>query len=128
MSILISCLFIALLLPFIAKIPLAFAMNKQGGYDNKHPREQQAALTGFGARALAAHKNAFESLIIFTPAVLLAVVSNHTGELIQQLAMVHIFTRVLYHVFYLYNISILRSLSWAIAIASSFAIIWQCMP
>jgi len=128
MSILIGCLFFALLLPFIAKIPLAFAMNKQGGYDNKHPREQQAGLTGFGARALAAHQNAFESLIIFTPAILLAITSNHTGEFIQQLALLHVIARVFYHIFYLYNISILRSILWAVAIISSFTIIWQCMP
>jgi len=40
------------------------------GYNNSHPREQQSKLTGFGARALTAHQNAFESLIIFAPAVL----------------------------------------------------------
>ncbi len=45
--------------------PVAFAMNKLDGYDNKHPREQQSKLTGFGARALAAHQNCFESLPAF---------------------------------------------------------------
>lgn len=63
MTILIICLFIAMVLPIVAKIPVAIAMNNAGGYDNNHPRAQQAKLTGFGARALAAHQNAFESLI-----------------------------------------------------------------
>ena len=125
---LIWCLFIAALLPFIAKIPLALAMNKAGGYDNNHPREQQANLKGFGARALAAHQNAFESLIIFSAAVLLAIATNTTSETIQLLAMVHIGARVIYNVLYLINVGVLRSLSWAIAIGSSFAIIWQCIP
>ena len=65
MTILIVCLFIACLLPYLAKIPTAIAMkNQPGGYDNNHPRAQQAMLTGFGARAVAAHQNSFESLII----------------------------------------------------------------
>ena len=80
MTTLIWCLFIAALLPFIAKGPVAYAMNKLGGYNNNHPREQQSNLTGFGARALAAHQNAFESLMIFAPAVLLAIATQHTGE------------------------------------------------
>jgi len=45
MTILILCLFIALLLPYIAKLPVAYAMNKLDGYDNSHPRNQQANLT-----------------------------------------------------------------------------------
>lgn len=128
MTILIGCLFFALLLPFIAKVPLAIAMNKQGGYDNKYPREQQGKLTGFGARALAGHQNAFESIIIFAPAILLAISTKHTGDLIQQLALTHVVARIFYHIFYTINISTLRSISWAIGIISSFSIIWQCLP
>lgn len=127
MTTLIICLFIALLLPFIAKLPVAIAMNKLGGYNNNHPRSQQDKLKGFGARALAAHQNAFESAIIFAPAVLLAIATNHTGEFIQQLAMTHIVARVLYNALYLYNKGTLRSLVWAVGILCSFIIIWQCL-
>ena len=128
MTTLIICLFIATLLPFLAKIPVAYAMNQLDGYDNFHPREQQSKLTGFGARALAAHQNAFESLIIFAPAVLLAIALNKTGELIIQLAIAHICARVLYNILYLANIDKLRSLVWFVATISSFTIIWQCIP
>ncbi len=127
MTVLIYCLFITLLLPFIAKLPLAIAMHKQGGYDDNHPRSQQNILEGFGARALAAHKNAFESALIFAPAVLLAIATNHVGTFIQQLAIVHVIARVLYNVFYLLNIGILRSLVWSVGIVCSFTIVWQCI-
>lgn len=127
MTILIICLFIALLLPFIAKIPVAHAMNKLNGYDNSHPRAQQSNLTGYGARALAAHQNAFESVIIFAPAVLLAIATNHTGTLIQQLAMTHVIARIIYNLLYLIDKSTLRSIVWAIGLICSFAIIWQCL-
>ena len=128
MTILILCLFIATLLPLLAKGPVAYAMNKLGGYNNNHPREQQSKLTGFGARALAAHQNAFESLIIFAPAVLLAIATQHTGTNIVFLAIVHVCARVLYNILYLVNIDKLRTLVWAVATISSFAIIWQCIP
>ncbi|MBA6223339.1 MAPEG family protein [Colwellia sp. MB02u-18] len=127
MTTLIICLFIAALLPFIAKIPVAIAMHKMGGYNNNHPRAQQANLTGFGARAFAAHQNAFESLLIFAPAVLLAIATQNTGVVIQQLAITHIVARVLYNIAYLMNIGVIRSLIWGVGIVSSFTIIYQCI-
>jgi len=128
MTILIICLFIALLLPLLAKGPVAYAMAKRGGYNNHHPREQQSQLTGFGARALAAHQNAFESVILFAPAVLLALLTKNTDFFVITLAIVHVMARVLFNIFYLLNISTLRSIVWAIATFCSFAIIFQCIP
>jgi len=122
------CLFIATLIPLLAKVPVAYAMQKLGGYNNSHPREQQSKLTGFGARALAAHQNAFESLIIFAPAVLLAIATQHTGANITLLAIIHVCARVIYNLLYLMNVDKLRTLVWGIATISSFAIIWQCIP
>jgi uncharacterized MAPEG superfamily protein len=127
MTTLIWCLFIAALLPLLAKGPVAYAMNKLGGYNNNHPREQQSKLTGFGARALAAHQNAFESLIIFAPAVLLAIATHHTGENIVLLAIVHVCARIAYNILYLLDIDKLRSIVWFVATISSFAIFWQCI-
>lgn len=127
MTTLIVCLFIAALLPYLAKVPVAYAMQKAGGYDNNHPRAQQNALTGFGARALAAHQNAFESMIIFAPAILLAITTNTTGDTIVNLAIVHVIARILFNVLYLYNISTLRSLVWSVATIASFSIIYLCI-
>jgi uncharacterized MAPEG superfamily protein len=128
MTVLIWCLFIATILPFLAKGPVAYAMKKLNGYDNNHPRDQQSKLTGFGARALAAHQNAFESLIIFAVAVLCTLVTNNITESIQILAIVHIGARVIYNILYLMDIAILRSAVWAVGIGCSFTILWQCIP
>jgi|TARA_B100000767_G_scaffold162849_1_gene152817 uncharacterized MAPEG superfamily protein len=128
MTILIICLFIALLLPILAKAPVAFAMSKLGGYNNNHPREQQQKLTGFGARALAAHQNAFESLILFTPAIILAIATNNTEMSVCMLAIIHVVSRVLYNLFYLVDWHLLRSIVWAIATLASYAIVAQCIP
>jgi uncharacterized MAPEG superfamily protein len=128
MTILIACLFIALLLPLLAKLPVAYAMVKHGRYDNNHPREQQSKLTGFGARALAAHQNSFESIILFAPALLLAISTFNNNELIIKLAITHIVARIVYNILYLANMSSLRSLAWAVATFCSFTIIYQCIP
>ncbi len=127
MTTLIICLFIAALLPIVAKVPVAIAMHKLGRYNNNHPRAQQAELTGFGARALAAHQNAFESLIIFAPAVLLAIATKNTGAVIEQLAITHVIARVFYNIAYLMNISTIRSIIWAVGIISALSIIFLCL-
>lgn len=87
-------------------------MNKKGGYDNNHPREQQAKLDGFGARALAAHQNSFEALLVFSVAVFSVLVTNHVFWLTQFLALSFIISRFFYHAFYLLNWATLRSLVW----------------
>ena len=129
MNILILCIFIACLLPYLAKIPVALAMSKEPkGYDNNHPRAQQALLTGFGERAVAAHQNSFESLIIFLAAALTALASQHVTPAIEGLAIFYLITRVIYHLFYLLNWAALRSSVWALGLIASLSIIFLCLP
>ncbi|MGL4476552.1 MAG: MAPEG family protein [Shewanella sp.] len=127
MSVLIICLLIAMLLPYFAKIPLGWAMAKEGRYDNAHPRAQQARLTGLGARALAAHQNAFESLILFAPAVLLVIATNTINSQAEVAAVVYLLARLAYQACYLCNLDKLRSLSWFIGIIATFWIFAQAM-
>ncbi|GGP71216.1 membrane protein [Shewanella algicola] len=125
MQTILICLLIAMLMPYAAKVPVAMAMAKLGRYDNNHPRAQQAQLTGFGARAVAGHQNAFESLIVFGVAVLTALVTNNVTDVVAILAIVHVVARGIYHAMYLLNYGTLRSLSWFVAIGASIAIFCQ---
>ncbi len=133
MTALLTCLFIAMLLPYLAKVPVGYAMAKAQsassdgvtGYDNHHPREQQAKLTGMGARAVAAHQNAFESLLIFAVAVVAVIAVDKVSDAAVTYAIVHIIARLAYNLFYLLDWSNLRSTSWFIGIYCSFAILWQ---
>jgi uncharacterized MAPEG superfamily protein len=128
MQTLIICLFIAALLPMLAKVPLAVSMSRnKGGYDNKHPRDQQAKLTGFGARALAAHQNAFEALLMFAVAAVTVLATNNVTPEVEMAAMVFVVARVLYNICYLVNQDILRSTTWLVGIVSSFYILYQCI-
>jgi uncharacterized MAPEG superfamily protein len=127
MEFLIICLLIATMLPILAKAPVAIAQSKMGGYDNRNPRAQQNRLEGFGARALAGHLNAFESLIMFAPSLCVAIALNQTGETIQVLAAIHIAARFAYHILYLANIDKLRSLVWGIAAMCPLIILTLCV-
>lgn len=126
MQTLLICLFIAMLLPYVAKGPVGIAMAKLG-YDNQHPREQQSQLTGYGARAVAAHHNSFESLIIFGLAVVAVIAAGKANDAAATYAVVYVVARLAYIGFYLANLSTLRSLVWSVGIFCSFAILWQAI-
>lgn len=128
MTTLIVCLFITVLLAYLSKIPVGYAMQKAGGYNNNYPREQQAKLEGFGARAVAAHQNSFESLTVFSAAALTALATNHITATIEILAMVYVACRVIYHGLYLMDLATLRSSVWFISLVCCISILWLCIP
>jgi len=119
----ISCLFIAALLHFVSKIPVAIAMSKQGGYNNRQPRLQEASLTGFGHRALAAHENTIEAFPLFAAGILIALLTQAEQSSINMLAISFVVARLLYLLFYLLDINLLRSLTWFVGYLSSLALI-----
>ena len=116
MSIPFWCVFISALLIYLARIPVAKAMKEQGGYDNHLPRQQQAQLTGFGARALAAHQNSIEAFILFAVGVLMAHTTQTAGWLIDSLAIIFVITRVIYLLCYWADLAWQRSLVWFIGL------------
>lgn len=99
------------------------AMKREGkGYDNKTPREQQARLTGWGKRALAAHQNSFEITPVFVGCVLMGHLSNGNLEWSDRLAIIFVVSRVLYTALYLADWDKFRSLIWGLGLACSFGI------
>lgn len=127
MTTLIICLFIAILIPYLLKMIVASFMQKEGKYDNHYPRAQQARLQGMGARAVAAHQNSFESLLVFATAVLTAIATKHIGITIQILAIIYIVSRVIYSYFYLMDMASLRSTTWFVGFICCLVILVLCM-
>jgi len=111
-------------MPFLAKVPVAIAMSKLGAYDNKYPRQQQAQLEGFGARAYAAHQNCYEAICLFAPTVLLVLALDEHTIYTVQLCMIYVLTRFLYILFYWLDWDKLRSVSWVVGIISLIAHYW----
>ncbi|GAB3011256.1 MAPEG family protein [Bowmanella dokdonensis] len=127
MYMILLCLFIATLLPILAKAPLALAQVRDGGYDNHHPRSQQARLTGFGARAKAGHENAFEALVLFTPGALGVIATDAVSMFTETLAVGFVLARVAYHICYLLDWDKLRSLVWATGFICSLLLMWEAV-
>ncbi|AKV07513.1 membrane protein [Pseudomonas fluorescens NCIMB 11764] len=119
MSIPFWCVLISALLIYVARMPVAKAMKDQGGYNNHLPRQQQAQLTGFGARAVAAHQNCFEAFILFAVGVLMAHTTQTAGWLIDSLAIIFVITRVIYLLCYWGDLAWQRSLVWVVGLVCS---------
>ena len=121
------CVLIAYVLVYLPKLPLSLAMARQpGGYDNKHPRQQQDALEGFGARTKAAHYNGFEAFAPFAAAVFVAHLGGANDYRATVLSLAFVVARVLYIGAYLANLDYLRSAIWGIGFLCTVALF--CLP
>jgi len=91
-----------------------------GGYDNHNPRDQQARLDGRGRRALAAHLNGMEALLVFGIAVLAA--AQRQVSIRVQLVCCGIFllARLIYVLAYLNDKPSLRSGMFAVGMIPCF--------
>ncbi len=104
------CLFIGCLIPYVLAPVAAYYKTRQfGNLDNKNPRVQTAALEGAGARASAAQSNAWESLAIFTAAVLVNHAKGGDPGTSATLALVWVGARILHAIFYISDIDKARS-------------------
>lgn len=123
MNIPFLCVFVTFILNYVSKVPVALAMHQQvGGYDNQHPRDQQAKLSGWGRRALGAHMNGFEVAPAFAAAVLIGHLANINPHWLSLLSLIFVASRLVYIGLYLGNVSTLRSAVWALGMACIAAI------
>jgi uncharacterized MAPEG superfamily protein len=122
MAISLWCIAAAWLVVYSSKLPVALAMQRAGGYDNHHPRAQQASLTGWGARAVAAHLNGFETFAPFAAAVVVAQLAGAPSGLVDALAVAFVASRLAYVACYLADLSALRSAVWMVGWLATFGL------
>jgi uncharacterized MAPEG superfamily protein len=123
MTIPFICVLVAFVLIYVPKVFLSVAMAKQpGGYDNKHPREQQAKLDGWGKRAHAAHLNTIEAFAPFAASVFVAHLSHANAHFSASLAIAFIGARVVYPFLYMANLDKIRSLVWGLGVAATLGL------
>ncbi|MBE9055427.1 MAPEG family protein [Sphaerospermopsis sp. LEGE 08334] len=91
----------------------------QVGFDLSAPRAMFDKLPPYAQRATWAHQNSFEAFIIFSAASLMAYVCGVNTPLAAMAAIAFIPARLLYSIFYIANIPILRSLMFGIGSFSS---------
>lgn len=111
-SVLVSLLILCIL-PLVCAWTAAYHRQKQlGSVDNKEPRTQSMALTGAGARAVAAQANTWEALALFSAALLAVMLSGVAPESIATLALVYAGLRVVYIPLYIADLDKFRSLAF----------------
>jgi len=124
----LSLLFAALMI-VLTKAPVAMAMSRErGGYDNRHPRAQQARLEGFGARALASHQNMLEAFPVFAAGLLAALWAGADTTVVATLAVIFCIARVAYTVFYLIDLHAMRSITWSAGFLASIGLMVVAVP
>jgi len=105
-------------LPFLAVGYARFFI----GYDKSAPRAMLAKLPPFAQRATWAHENAFESMILYAPAALMAYVTGQDSTGALGAAAAYLVARTLYPVFYILDVPLLRSLMFGIANIGTFTL------
>jgi uncharacterized MAPEG superfamily protein len=93
----------------------------QAGYDTSAPRAMFDKLPSYAQRATWAHQNSFESFGLFAAAALMAYVTQVDSANAAYATLAYLIARLLFSVFYILNVPLLRSLMFAVgsvAIAS----------
>jgi uncharacterized MAPEG superfamily protein len=111
-----SLLVVAVLPYVLSTLTGVYRKRELGAIDNKNPRAQQAALTGVGARAVAAQQNAWEALAFFAPAVLVSQLAGADPGWAATLSVGFVATRVVHPIFYLADLDALRSLAFLVGL------------
>ena len=90
-------------------------------------RDNMPAPTGLAGRALRAHHNILESLVLFAALVLIAVVSGKTNASTLLGAQIFVWARLVYALVYLAGIPWLRTLTWLVSMAGLVIIFFQLL-
>lgn len=117
-------LFIVSLLPMMLAFFGGYLRLKQfGKFDNNHPRQQQAQMTGLAARIYAAQQNAWEALVFYAVACMLAFFSSIDLYSLSYAAVLFLCCRLLHPVFYALNQSTFRSMVFMVGWLANLYII-----
>lgn len=126
MTIALFCILLAAIMPIVcAGLAKGKAMNvshKDGGYDNRNPRDWLARQEGFRKWAQAAQENCWEALPFFAAAVIVSHMLGVIGWLPNALAVAFIVLRVIYVFLYVTARQRQRSLVWMAAFFVNIAI------
>ncbi len=122
----VFCILIAAVMPIVcaglAKARAWGVPRRDGGYDNRNPRDWLAKQEGFGKWADAAQQNCWEALPFFAAAVIISHMLGVVGTLPNTLALSFIALRVVYVWLYVTGRQMQRSLVWVAAFAVNVAI------
>lgn len=108
------CILVVILMPYFYTI-----LVKSGrGYNHKACREYIKGLTGWRQRAYWGELNSFEAMPAFIAAVLVAQQIGAPQISIDRLAVAFVGARILYGACYIFDLCLLRTITWTIGFLS----------
>lgn len=113
----------AALLIYLPFLLVAYARVQIGYEALATPRAMFDKLPPYAQRATWAHQNSLEAFMLFATAALMAYVTGVNNTTATVAAIAFVVARLLYSIFYILNIPLLRSLMFAIASLSSATLI-----
>ena len=117
------CILIAGLLPYVwSSAAVKARVDQFGQLDNRLPRAQQAQLEGWGARALGASANAFETFPLFAAAVIVAHIAGADPGWSATWSVAYLAARILHGIFYVGDLDKLRSAAFGVGQACDVAL------
>ncbi|MGZ3421323.1 MAG: MAPEG family protein [Polyangiales bacterium] len=117
-------LVVALSLVYLPRLVVAREQAKMPeGYDNAHPRDQQAKLGALGRRAQGAHNNGFEAFAPFAAGILASMIAHVPIKTIAIAGGIHVVARAIYIALYLGDKPTARSTVWSVAFFATSALL-----
>jgi len=117
------CILIAGLLPYIwSSAAVKARVDQFGQLDNRHPRAQQAQLEGWGARALGASANAFETFPLFAAAAIVAHIAGADPGWSATWSVLYVASRIVHGILYVSDLDKLRSAAFGVGQACDVAL------
>ncbi len=113
MTILLYSIAAAAVLIYLPFLVVGYARMRVG-YDQSAPRAMFDKLPPYAQRATWAHQNSFEGFMIFAAAGLMAYVTGVNSPIAVIAAIAFVVARLLYSIFYILNIPLMRSLMFAV--------------
>ncbi|WP_373526494.1 MAPEG family protein [Nostoc sp.] len=114
----------AAVLIYVPFFVVAYARVRIGYEMFSTPRAMLDKLPPYAQRATWAHQNTFEAFMIFAAAALMAYVTGVNSSTAMVAAIAFVVARLLYSIFYILNIPLLRSLMFGIGSVSSATLIF----
>jgi uncharacterized MAPEG superfamily protein len=88
-------------------------------------REGFPEIAGWGGRAMRAHRNMLENMVLFIPLVLVAVAAGKTNSTTLLGAQIFLWARVVYAVVFLIGIPWVRTATWTVSVIGLIMIFSQ---
>lgn len=120
-NLLLFSIVVATILIYLPFLVVGYARARVG-YDTSAPRAMFDNLPPYAQRATWAHQNAFEAFMIYASAAFMAYLTGVDSSLASGVAIAFLVARSLYPLFYILDLPILRSLTFAIGSFSSFTL------